>query len=311
MGYTYKEISFPSSDSVNTVAAYMFIPDGEVRAVVQISHGMIDHIGRYRELCEYFADRGIAVAGNDDLGHGRTAAIPEDLGYFAERDGYRYVIDDLYRMNALIREHIPGVPVVMLGHSMGSFMARLYAVKYHDTLDGIIIHGTGGANPLLAPGKIIAKLIRLLRGSRHRSKLITSLAFGSYNSHFPKEEGADAWLTRDVERVSDRQTDPYTSYKFTVSAYIDLFTVLGESNSKVWYINYPKELPTLIVSGDADPVGDYGRGVESVYNGLAAVGVKDVELKLYEGARHELFNETTRDEVFADLIAWLGERVIK
>lgn len=308
MGYTYKEISFASSDGKNTVMAYMFIPEGDVRAVIQISHGMIDHIGRYKDLCEYFAERGIAVAGNDDLGHGRTAACPEDLGYFAERDGYKYVIDDLNKMNALIREHIPGVPVVMLGHSMGSFMARLYAVKYPDTLDGIIIHGTGGANPLLAPGKIIAKLIRALRGSRHRSKLITSLAFGSYNSRFPKEEGENAWLTRDVERVSTRQTDPYTSYKFTVSAYIDLFTVLGESNSKEWYFRYPKDLPTLVVSGDADPVGDYGRGVKSVYDGLYAVGVKDLELKLYENARHELFNEFNREEVYDFLIKWT-ERV--
>lgn len=308
MGYTYKEISFASSDGKNTVMAYMFIPEGDVRAVIQISHGMIDHIGRYKDLCEYFAERGIAVAGNDDLGHGRTAACPEDLGYFAERDGYKYVIDDLNKMNALIREHIPGVPVVMLGHSMGSFMARLYAVKYPDTLDGIIIHGTGGANPLLAPGKIIAKLIRALRGSRHRSKLITSLAFGSYNSRFPKEEGENAWLTRDVERVSDRQTDPYTSYKFTVSAYIDLFTVLGESNSKEWYFRYPKDLPTLVVSGDADPVGDYGRGVKSVYDGLYAVGVKGLELKLYEDARHELFNEFNREEVYDFLIKWT-ERV--
>lgn len=308
MSHTYKEISFPSSDSVNTVAAYMFIPDGDVRAVVQISHGMIDYIGRYKELCEYLADRGIAVAGNDHLGHGRTAAIPEDLGYFAERDGYKYVIQDLNKMNALIREQIPGVPVVMLGHSMGSFMARLYAVKYPSTLDGIIIHGTGGANPLLAPGKLIAKLIRLFRGSRHRSKLITSLAFGSYNSHFPKEEGENAWLTRDVDRVSTRETDPFTNYKFTVSAYIDLFTALGESNCKEWYFRYPKDLPTLVISGDADPVGDYGRGVESVYNELAAVGVKDVELKLYEGARHELFNEFNREEVYDFLIAWV-ERV--
>ena len=308
MSHTYKEISFTSSDSVNTVAAYMFIPDGDVRAVVQISHGMIDYIGRYKELCEYLADRGIAVAGNDHLGHGRTAAIPEDLGYFAERDGYKYVIQDLNKMNALIREQIPGVPVVMLGHSMGSFMARLYAVKYPSTLDGIIIHGTGGANPLLAPGKLIAKLIRLFRGSRHRSKLITSLAFGSYNSRFPKEEGENAWLTRDVDRVSTRGTDPFTNYKFTVSAYIDLFTALGESNCKEWYFRYPKDLPTLVISGDADPVGDYGRGVESVYNELAAVGVKDVELKLYEGARHELFNEFNREEVYDFLIAWV-ERV--
>lgn len=309
MSYTYKELTFASSDGKNTVHAQMYVPTTPVRAVVQLSHGMIDYVGRYKELAEYFADRSIAFVGNDHLGHGATAASDEDFGYFADDGGYNYVIDDLYRMNNVIKQVFPGAPVVMLGHSMGSFMARLYATKYPDSINAIIIHGTGGRNPLLAPGMILAKIIRALRGGHHRSNLINTLAFGSYNKRFPKEEGNDAWLTRDIERVATRPTDPYTNYRFTVSGYIDLFTVLGKSNETEWFLQFPKDMPTLVISGDADPVGDYGKGVEFVYNNLSAVGAKRVSLKLYRGARHELFNETNRDEVYRDLLAWIEENV--
>lgn len=305
MNFTHKELSFTSSDGKNTVHAEMYVPEGEVRAVVQLSHGMIDYVGRYKALAEYFAARGIAFAGNDHLGHGATAACEEDFGFFADRDGYKLVIDDLYKMNSLIREAIPDTPIVMLGHSMGSFMARLYAVKYPESISALIIHGTGGPNPMLAPGKLLAKLLRAIYGTRHRSKLITGLAFGSYNSKFPKEEGENAWLTRDVARVADRDSDPYTSYKFTLAGYIDLFTVLGESNSKEWFLEYPKKLATLVISGDADPVGDYGKGVKYVYESLLAAGAENVTLKLYEDARHELFNEFNSDEVSAYLAEWI------
>lgn len=307
MSFTHKKLSFTSSDGKNTVHAQMYVPEGEVRAVVQLSHGMIDYVGRYKELAEYFAARGIAFAGNDHLGHGATAAREDDFGFFADRDGYKLVIDDLYKMNSLIREAIPSAPIVMLGHSMGSFMARLYAVKYPDSISALIIHGTGGPNPMLAPGKLLAKLLRAIYGTRHRSKLITSLAFGYYNSKFPKEEGENAWLTRDVARVADRDSDPYTSYKFTLAGYIDLFTVLGESNSKEWFLKYPKEMPTLVISGDADPVGDYGKGVKYVYESLLATGVRNITLKLYEDARHELFNEFNSDEVSDYLVRWIED----
>lgn len=305
MSYTYKEITFPSSDGKNTVHAQMYLPTETPRVIVQLSHGMIDYVGRYKALAEYLTSHSIAFVGNDHLGHGRTAACREDLGYFADKDGYGYLVYDLYSMNRLISETYPDVPIVMLGHSMGSFLARLYAVKYSSSIDALIIHGTGGPNPLLAPGKMLAGLIRSIRGPRHRSNLIKSLAFGPYNKRFPKEEGEWAWLTRDVARVATRDTDPYTNYKFTVSGYIDLFNALGASNSEEWFLEYPKSLPTLIISGDADPVGDYGRGVKYVYDGLVATGCDKIELKLYEGARHELFNETNSDEVFDFLAEWI------
>lgn len=306
MSYTYKETSYPSCDGKNTVSARFYIPEGEILGVIQISHGMIDHIGRYFRLAEYFCARGFVVAGGDHLGHGKSAPCPEDLGFFASRDGYEKLIDDVYGMNRLLREEYPDKPIILLGHSMGSFVARLYAVKYPDSIDGIIIHGTSGPNPLLPMGKAVIALTKLLRGERHRSKLVTALAFGSYNSHYPKSEGESAWLTRAVELVEDRKTDPYTTYIFTVSAFGDLFKLIGKCNEREWYRLYPKSLPTLVMSGEDDPVGNYGKGVMTVYRGLESAGLENLSLKLYPGARHELFNETNRAEVFADIQEWIG-----
>lgn len=306
MSYTYKEFFLPSCDEKNTLHGEMYIPEGKIVGIVQLAHGMIDYVGRYTALAEYLTAQGYVLAGNDHLGHGKTAAEEADFGFFAERDGYKLVVDDLYKVNRYLAEEFPSVPLVLMGHSMGSFMARLYAVKYPESISALIIHGTGGPNPLLAPGVLIAKLIKLVRGSRHRSKLINTLAFGSYNSKFTPEEGANAWLTREIELVAGRDSDPYTSFKFTTAGYLDLFAALGGSNKATWFASFPKNMPTLVISGEADPVGDYGKGVRYVYDKLTEAGANKVTLKLYPDARHELFNETNRDEVFADMAAWLA-----
>ncbi len=307
MSYTKNELKLPSVDNKNLLNIEVYVPaEREPVGIIQISHGMIDYIGRYGNLIEALTAEGYIVAGNDHLGHGKTAKEPEDLGYFADRDGWKLVVRDLFVTNGYLHAEYPDLPIVLLGHSMGSFMARLYAVSYPASISGLIIHGSGGPNPLLAPGKLLAKLIRAAKGARYRSPLITGLAFGSYNKRFDPAEGGSAWLTREGAQVADRDTNPLTNYLFTVSGYIDLFEVLGRSNKAAWFDSFPKELPTLVISGDADPVGDYGKGVHYIHDRLKKRGAA-VSLKMYEGARHELFNETNRAEVFADISAWLGE----
>ena len=311
MSYVLNEVRFPSSDGKNTIYAEIYAPkDGAVRGVVQLAHGMIDYTARYTHLAAFLTANGFVFAGNHHLGHGKSAATRDDLGHFSDVGGYDYVIKDVHTMNDHLHAAYPNVPVILLGHSMGSFISRLYVEKYPSSVAGVIIHGTGGPNPLVGLGKALAGIIRRIYGPRHRSELINSMAFGSYNSKFPKEEGANAWLTRDVERVKDRDTDVFTSFKFTVSSYIDLFSFLGNSNSGAWFKSYPKTLPTLIMSGDMDPVGNYGEGPRYIYKQLLINGANDVKLKMYEGARHELFNEFNADEVFADMLEWI-EGVIK
>ena len=306
MNYNFYEHRFPSADGKNTIYAEIYAPkNAQPRAIVQLAHGMIDYTGRYTALAEFLCSHGFIFAGNHHLGHGKSAASPEDYGYFADKDGYKYVIEDVHSMNKYLHKTHPDLPVILLGHSMGSFISRLYVDKYPTAVSGLIIHGTGGPNPLVGVGKLLAKALRSIYGPRHRSNLINNMAFGSYNKRYPKEEGHNAWLTRDLAKVADRDTNEFTSFKFSVSGYVDLFTFLALSNSKAWFKSYPKRMPTLIMSGDMDPVGDYGQGPRYVYKQLMINGADNVSLKTYEGARHELFNETNADEVFKDILEWI------
>ncbi len=305
MNYLHKRIEYPSSDGKNTISAELFIPAvADVRGVVQVSHGMMDYIGRYRLLADALAGAGYVLAGNDHLGHGSSVKTPEDYGYFAEKDGVGYVIDDVNRMNSFLHSEYPDVPIVLFGHSMGSFVARLYAEKYQSSIDALIIHGTAGPNSILPLGRMLVKLLKLIRGERHRSKFVRSMADGDYNKAFDKSEGDGAWLTRDPAMVADRVGNPKNDFIFTLSGYADLFEMLGECNKDEWFEKFPKQLPTLVISGGDDPVGNFGKGVSYVYNKLRVSGAQ-AELKMYDGARHELFNEINREEVFCDLIAWL------
>lgn len=311
MNYNFNEYRFPSADGKNTIYAEIYTPKHVApRGIVQLAHGMIDYTGRYTALASFLCDHGFIFAGNHHLGHGKSVADSNDFGFFAERDGYKYVIKDVHSMNKYLHKTHPDLPIILLGHSMGSFISRIYVAEYSSTVSGLIIHGTGGPNPLVGVGKLLAKIITSFYGSHHRSELINNMAFGSYNKRYPKEEGHNAWLTRDLLKVADRDTNEFTSFKFTVSGYTDLFTFLATSNSKSWFKRYPTKMPTLIMSGDMDPVGNYGKGPAYVYKQLMINGASDVTLKMYEGARHELFKEINADEVFLDILTWL-EGVIR
>ena len=307
MNYDFSEARYPSKDGKNTVYAVIYTPKFcTAKGIVQLVHGMVDYTERYEQLANFLTGEGYIVAGNHHLGHGKTAAAEEDFGYFGEGCCVDTLLRDIHAFNRYLRDTFPSLPLVILGHSMGSFLARLYVEKYPHTIKGAIFHGTSGPLKAVGMGKIIAGLTVKLRGSRHRSRMLTRLALGSYNSHFDKSEGHNAWLTRDTAAVSGRDDDPYSSFTFTASAYLDLFRMLERCNRKAWFSEYPKGLPTLVVSGDEDPVGRYGKGPMHVYKHLLMSGCEKLTLKMYSGARHELFLETNRDEVFAFLNEWLN-----
>lgn len=303
--YSMEEISFLSADGIHRIYGELYAPvTGQARAVIQLAHGMTDYVARYEWLADKMCEAGFVFAGHCLLGHGRSAGSEENLGYFAKKNGISYLVEDMRQMNALLREKYHALPVIVLGHSMGSFIARLFVAAHPAAADATVILGTGGKNPLLPFGLLLCSLLSLLRGDRYRSSLISSLSTGSYYKKFPGE-GTTAWLTRDSARVSTYKTDPYCSVTFTVSAYKDLFRMLGACNAKRWFKEYPKTMPTLLASGDRDPVGNFGKGVKQVYRRLLLAGCDRVTLKLYEGARHELFNETNREEFAADLVSFI------
>lgn len=291
-----------STGGKRDVAYYVYVPDTEPRGIVQISHGMCDYVENYALLAERLCAAGFVVCGNDHLGHGNTAEDARDLGYFA--GGWEAVVGDLRKMNKIIRAMYKGLPLVIFGHSMGSFLAREYAVRYPNTLDGIIIVGTAGTGNPARAAQVLAGGVGKSRGGHYRSKLLYNLAFKGYNMRFPGE-GQFAWLSRDKSAGERFENDPQRNFVFTADGYYGLFSVLASVSKPSWAENYPKKLPTLITAGDVDPVGSYGKGPTEIYERLVKCGVQNAELKLYPGARHELHNETNKEEFFADIIAWI------
>ncbi|MBQ7384170.1 MAG: lysophospholipase [Clostridia bacterium] len=302
--YTLKRGSFPSSDGVDNIAYYIFVPKKAPHAIVQISHGMCEHIMRYEDFADFLCSEGFVVCGNEHLGHGNTAPDDSHLGYTA-KGGADFILRDLHEMTLLIKREYPSLPLVLLGHSMGSFIARLYLSVYQNEADAAIISGTGGPESPTAMGKLLAKLNILFCGEMNRSELIYNIAFGSYSKRYPKGCSKYLWISRDEEIQSAYAKDKFCTFRFTAGAYYDLFDLLGRVSKKSWAHSLKKELPILMISGNMDPVGNYGKGVMTVYERLKAAEMSDVTLKLYDGGHHEMLNEINRDEVYADILAWL------
>lgn len=307
-----RDIWFDSSDSRNRVAGYLYSnPYIPPFCVLQISHGMCEYMDRYEEFAGFLAAKGVAVCGNDHLGHGSTVQRSQDFGYFSEKDGRRFAITDLRLMNDKIREYFPGLPIVLLGHSMGSFFARKYVTKWPHTVDGLILSGTGGPNPLAGLGILLANVVAKSKGPRYRSKMVHKLAFGQYLKKIDDPITDYDWLSRDEAIVEAYATDPYCTFMFTVNGFHELFCALRDVSGPGWASLVRRNMPVLMIQGDADPVGDYGRGTAIVRDRLVDAGVRNVEYKLYPGARHEVLNESNRQEVYQDVFAfllrWWGE----
>ena len=305
-----EDIKFESAMPGRTITGHLFW-DSAVppRAILQISHGMCEYIGRYADFAAYMARQGFAVCGNDHLGHGPDCA-PEDLGYFGPGDGIGCVLRDLRTMNQAARARWPGLPVFLLGHSMGSFFARAYAAKYPDTVDRLIISGTGGPNPASAAGMAVIRLRIAQKGDRHRSQLVNRLAFGSYLRRVPHPDTPYDWISRDKEIVRRYAADPLCTFTFTLNGFKVLVGVQDQVNRPEWAGALGRHpLPVLLFSGEDDPVGGYGKGVRQVCEMLRQAGLPDVTLKLYPGGRHEMLNETGRGQVYEDVLAWCRTRL--
>ena len=299
-----QEFYYPSQDGLTQIHAVEWIPEGEVKAVLQICHGMVEHIGRYHDFAEFLASHGYYVIGHDHLGHGKSVASADKLGFFGEPNGNDYVIGDIHRLREQTVEKYPNVPYFMLGHSMGSFLLRQYLGLYGEGLAGAIVMGTGEQPSIvLGAGKLVCKVIGATKGWYYRSKFVDGLAVGSYK----KKLGA-AWLSKNLENVEKYAADPLSGFTFTVNAYYHMFSGMAKMNQQEKAGKTPKNLPIFFVAGKEDPVGNYGKGVENVYHKYVAAGYEDVNIKLYEGDRHEILNELDRDVVFDDILTWLENR---
>lgn len=284
---------------------HRWLPDGEPKAVVQLSHGMAEHSARYAGVAEALTAAGYAVYAHDHRGHGRTAH-EADHGYFADRDGWTRVVADLRQVTDHARAEHPGLPVFLLGHSMGSFLARSYVIQDSHDLAGLILSGTAGDPGALGTvGAGVAAAEARLRGRRHVSGLMDTLTFGRYNAAFKPNRTDVDWLSRDEAEVDAYVADPLCGNTFTSGFFVDLMGGLAGINDAKQVATVRPDLPVLLVAGDKDPVGAGGRGPRAVAQQYRDAGVTDVTCTLYPDARHEVFNETNRDEVLADVVRWL------
>ena len=305
------DFTVPSTVPGRTLHAFCCEPEGEVRAVLQLSHGMVEYIDRYRPLAEYLADRGILVTGHDHLGHGASIRTKEDYGYFAEPDGNRAVLADLHAMTVRTKELYPGVPYFLLGHSMGSFYARQYLCEYGHELDGAIIMGTGfQPKALVQFAKTLCRVLAVFHGWHYRSNFVAHTSFLGYNKGLEGRTTHD-WLNRDPAEVDKYLADERCTFTFTLNAYYSMFSGILRLYDPAVLAGMPKELPLLFLAGDADPVGERTAGVRRAIQSLRDIGVRNIEAKFYPGARHELLLETNKLEVFADIAAWLDKQLAK
>lgn len=307
----FNEFTFPSSDGQHQICCSLWLPEEEQpRAVVQLVHGISEYVNRYDHFARWLADHGFAVCGEDHLGHGRTGMQDSKFGYFARHDGWTLVASDVRRLRQLMGEKYPHIPYFLLGHSMGSFLTRTYLCRYPGEVSGAILSGTGQeAGLLVGAGKLLAGLIGRFKGRDSVSPLVHSLSLGAYNKQFAPNRTAADWISRDEAVVDTYMADPLCQIMPTVGLYRDMLGGLQYIASRRALSQMDPGTPVYIYSGDKDPVGGNGAGVKKVYGYFQTHGTKDLSLKLYEGGRHEMHNETNKEEVFADVLAWLERHI--
>ena len=303
---TMSEFSLASSNGFSKLRVLLCEPDSAPRGVVQIAHGIAEHIACYEPFMRFLAEQGFVAVGNDHLGHGKSVSVPEELGVFAEKDGWQLVLDDLAKLRRRMVESYPGLPYVLFGHSMGSFLARSYAIQHPNDADYLILCGTGQQpDAMIRGGELLAKAAPGLLGAKRAGKFLNKLAFGSYNKQILKPKTPFDWLNRDGAEVAKYMADPLCGFAPSPSMFRDMMGGLRFISDRKNVARMNRDTPVLLIAGDQDPVGEYGAGVERVYRLLCDAGLHRVFLKFYRGARHELLLEQNRAEVFEDVLHFI------
>ena len=305
-----REFQYPSRDGVTQIHAIEWEPEGEIHAVMQLCHGMVEFIDRYDAFAKYLNEHGIYVVGHDHLGHGKSVSEGGSFGYFCEQDPATVVVRDVHRLKKITEEQYPQVPYIILGHSMGSFIARNYLCRYGSGIGGAVIVGTGMQSAgLIFASKAMAGIQKLFCGSKHVSHFIDKAAFGGYNKRIDSPRTSSDWLSRNTENVDRYIEDELCGFTFTVNGFQTLFELIRRLQKQENLEKVPQNLPILMVSGAEDPVGDYGKGVHKACDSLKRAGVKNITVKLYENDRHELLNEDDAEVAMEDIWQWICKEI--
>ena len=303
-----EEFTIDSRDGKTALHAVKWLPEGQPVCILQIIHGMNDYILRYEEMAQYLAGKGILVVGDDHLGHGSSVPEGGQHGYICETDGATVMVRDEHRLKKTMQQQYPGVPYLIFGHSMGSFILRNYLIRYGSGIDGAIICGTGSpAKWQLVMGKLLTAVLSKLRGGRYVSRFVDNMASKAYMSGIENPQTHYDWICTDPAVSKAFEQDPQSGgFTFSVNAYHVLFELADRMQDKKELAKIPKKLPVLIVSGTEDPVGEKGKAPQKLYDDFLNLDMTKVTLKLYNGCRHELYNEPVKETFFLDLENWIS-----
>lgn len=305
------EFFLPSNDQKHKLHCILWKPadDREVKHILQISHGMQEYLDRYDDFARFMVQHGYAVVGNDHLGHGGTVNAPDELGFFVSKDASRIVVADVYTVTKYIRKQYPNASFYLLGHSMGSFIARRYLMEYGNEVDRAIIMGTGSQPKfVLMFGTPFVHLMQCLYGEKHRSKLLAAMMMGNYNKKFSKDRFGRDWITSDPEMMKKILRDDKCKFLFTVNGILFLLNTVSFIQNKKNIKKIPLDLPILFISGMDDPVGNFGCGVRKAMKMINKCGIKKTTLHMIKGDRHEVLNEQDRSENYQYILHWLSKQ---
>lgn len=287
-----------------------WLPDGKIKGIVQILHGMVEYIDRYDDFARYLCNLGFAVAGDDHRGHGFTAG-EENLGKVPDGHTYFDTVDDAIILTDYLQSKYPDVPTIVFGHSYGSFLAQGYIQQNSDKINGCVLCGSARMdNSDVKTGRKVANMQFKLYGKDKPANLIRKLSFGGYDKPFKHEKRKNAWLNRDVDACEKYNNDKFCNYTMSIGFYKYFFDGLIKIYEQERLDKINKDLPLFIISGDKDPVGNMGKLVRELYDLYVDNGIKNVKIKLYNNARHEILNELNKAEVYQDVSDWIKE-VIK
>lgn len=299
-----KDFYYPSSDGMTKIHAIRWEPDGTPKAIVQIIHGMVEFVDRYDDFARYLTEHDYLVCGEDHLGHGESVISDEYHGYFG-KDGNAWVISDIHQLRTIMQKEYPDVPYLMLGHSMGSFLIRQYIVEngaeYAKGLAGVVVMGTGWQpNGVLHTGRALAKMLGINKVGKS-ADLLDKISFGSYLKRIENPRTVSDWLTKDTDIVDKYRANPWNTFSFTPNAYYHMFGGMLKAHDTKLMHALPEGMPLLFTSGAEDPVGGWGEAVRKAYVVYQENSPCKVDIKLYDGDRHEILNETDHEQVYKDL----------
>jgi alpha-beta hydrolase superfamily lysophospholipase len=303
-------VTFPSHDNVSTIHALLWEPDEgsetAVRGIIHIIHGASEHCARYRHFAAFLAAAGFVVCADDHIGHGKSVDSQEALGHLPLKGGLDILVSDEHTLRQIVAARYPqDTPYIMLGHSMGSFILRAYLARHGTGLAAAILSGTGQQPAALsAAGRLAARVVALLEGATTRSRFLDGLGMGALSKAIPDARTPLDWLSTDPAVVDAYIADEYCGMMFTAGGYATLTELTGDAVKPANAARVPKELPLLFIAGGDDPVGDKGVGVEKAARLYRDAGMRRVDLKIYEGLRHEILNEPIREAIYQDILDW-------